>query len=116
MIILGIETSCDETGVALYHSEHGLLAHQLFSQVDLHVDYGGVVPELASRDHIRKTIPLVEKVLDDAQLTRHDLNGIAYTAGPGLVGALLVGAAIANALAMALGIPIIGVHHMEDIG
>jgi N6-L-threonylcarbamoyladenine synthase len=113
MLILGIETSCDETGVALYHSEKGLLAHHLFSQVDLHVDYGGVVPELASRDHIRKTIPLVEQLLIDTQLTRHDLDGIAYTAGPGLVGALLVGAAIANAMAMALDIPIIGVHHME---
>jgi len=113
MLILGIETSCDETGVALYHSENGLLAHHLFSQIDLHVDYGGVVPELASRDHIRKTIPLIEQLLVDARLTRYDIDGIAYTAGPGLVGALLVGAAIANALAMALDIPIIGVHHME---
>lgn len=113
MIVLGIETSCDETGVALYHSDKGLLAHTLYSQVEMHADYGGVVPELASRDHVRKTIPLINEVLKQAGLSRHDLGGIAYTAGPGLVGALMVGASIANGMAMALDIPIIGVHHME---
>ncbi len=113
MIVLGIETSCDETGIAIYHSERGLLAHALFSQVDMHVDYGGVVPELASRDHIRKTLPLIESVLSDAQLTKSDLDGIAVTVGPGLIGALLAGTCIAQALAFALNIPVIGVHHME---
>lgn len=113
ILVLGIETSCDETGVALYHSEKGLLAHRLYSQVKMHADYGGVVPELASRDHVRKTIPLIEDVLREVNLQRTDINAIAYTAGPGLVGALMVGAAIANALALALDIPIIGVHHME---
>lgn len=113
MLVLGIETSCDETGVALYHSEKGLIAHRLYSQVKMHADYGGVVPELASRDHVRKTIPLIEDILAESQLTRSDISAIAYTAGPGLVGALMVGAAIANALALALDIPIIGVHHME---
>lgn len=113
MRVLGIETSCDETGVAIYDSEHGLLAHALYSQTDIHAQYGGVVPELASRDHIQKTIPLIETVLEDAKLTRADINGIAYTAGPGLVGALLVGACIGRSLAFALGVPAIGVHHME---
>ncbi|WP_369820503.1 tRNA (adenosine(37)-N6)-threonylcarbamoyltransferase complex transferase subunit TsaD, partial [Oleiphilus sp. HI0061] len=113
MIVLGIESSCDETGVALYHSEKGLLAHQLYSQVEMHADYGGVVPELASRDHVRKTIPLIDAILKEAGLEKGDIDAIAYTAGPGLVGALMVGASIANALAMALDIPIIGVHHME---
>jgi len=113
MLVLGIETSCDETGVALYHSEKGLLADTLYSQVAMHADYGGVVPELASRDHVRKTIPLIESVLQQANLSRHDIEGIAYTAGPGLVGALMVGAAIASSLAAALDIPLIGVHHME---
>jgi len=113
MIVLGIETSCDETGVALYDSDQGLLAHQLYSQVDMHADYGGVVPELASRDHVRKAIPLIESILKQAKLSKKDIDAIAYTAGPGLVGALMVGAAIANSLAMALDIPIIGVHHME---
>lgn len=113
MIVLGIETSCDETGVALYHSEKGLLSHRLYSQVKMHADYGGVVPELASRDHVRKTIPLIKDVLREVNLQRTDINAIAYTAGPGLVGALMVGAAIANALALALDVPIIGVHHME---
>lgn len=113
MIVLGIETSCDETGIALYDSEKGLLAHALFSQVDMHMDYGGVVPELASRDHIRKTIPLIEQVLSDAALNKADIDGIAYTAGPGLIGALMVGSAIAQGLALALQKPIIGVHHME---
>lgn len=113
MIVLGIETSCDETGIALYDSDNGLLAHCLFSQIDMHMDYGGVVPELASRDHIRKTIPLIEQVLSEAKLDKSDIDGIAYTAGPGLVGALMVGSSIAQGLALALDIPIIGVHHME---
>jgi len=113
MLVLGIETSCDETGIALYDTERGLLADALFSQIDLHVDYGGVVPELASRDHIRKTLPLVTQVLNDAGKTKADVDAIAYTAGPGLIGALLVGASIAEALAFALDIPSIGVHHME---
>jgi len=113
MIVLGIETSCDETGIALYDSENGLIADQLYSQVEMHADYGGVVPELASRDHVRKTIPLIETVLKEAKLSRKDIDAIAYTQGPGLVGALMVGAAIANSLALALGVPIIGVHHME---
>ena len=93
MLILGIETSCDETGVALFDSERGLLSHALFSQIDMHADYGGVVPELASRDHVRKLLPLCDQVLADAGKTRVDLEGIAYTAGPGLVGALMVGGA-----------------------
>ncbi len=113
MIVLGIETSCDETGIALFDSTRGLLADRLFSQIDMHVDYGGVVPELASRDHIRKTLPLIEQVLVDAGIRLQDVDAIAYTAGPGLIGALLVGASIAQALAMSLAIPVIGVHHME---
>ena len=113
MIVLGIESSCDETGVAIYCSERGLLADRLYSQIDLHVDYGGVVPELASRDHIRKTLPLIQEVLHDAGLTLQDLDGIAYTAGPGLIGALMVGAAIAQSLALALNLPSVAVHHME---
>lgn len=113
MLILGIETSCDETGVALYDSDRGLLADALFSQVDMHADYGGVVPELASRDHVRKLLPLCDQVLTKAGLTRHDIDGIAYTAGPGLIGALMVGGAVAHALAFALDIPVLGVHHME---
>lgn len=113
MRVLGIETSCDETGVALYDSERGLLGHALFSQVAMHADYGGVVPELASRDHIRKLLPLVDQVLAQAGCQRGDLDGIAYTAGPGLIGALMVGGAAATAMAYALKIPVIGVHHME---
>jgi N6-L-threonylcarbamoyladenine synthase len=113
MLVLGIETSCDETGIALYDSDRGLLADALHSQIDLHADYGGVVPELASRDHIRKIIPLIRRVLDDTELGLPDLDGIAYTAGPGLVGALMVGAGIGQTLAWALGIPALGVHHME---
>ena len=113
MLVLGLETSCDETGVALYHSERGLLADALFSQIDLHRMYGGVVPELASRDHIKRMLPLIEQVLSDAQCSAEDIQGIAYTAGPGLVGALLVGASCAQALAFAWDIPAIGVHHME---
>ncbi|MFD2176397.1 tRNA (adenosine(37)-N6)-threonylcarbamoyltransferase complex transferase subunit TsaD [Veronia pacifica] len=113
MRILGIETSCDETGVAIYDDEKGLLAHQLYSQVKVHADYGGVVPELASRDHVKKTIPLVKATLKDAGLTPDDLDGVAYTAGPGLVGALLVGATIGRSLAYAWNIPAVAVHHME---
>jgi tRNA N6-adenosine threonylcarbamoyltransferase len=113
MIILGIETSCDETGIALYDTERGLLADALFSQIDLHVDYGGVVPELASRDHIRKTLPLVDEVIAKAGIKKHEISAVAYTAGPGLIGALLVGSSIAQALAYALGVPSLGVHHME---
>lgn len=113
MIVLGIETSCDETGIALYDSTNGLLAHALFSQVEMHVDYGGVVPELASRDHIRKTLPLVQSVLDDAGISLSQIEGIAVTSGPGLIGALLSGACIAQALAFSLKVPLVGVHHME---
>jgi N6-L-threonylcarbamoyladenine synthase len=113
MLILGLETSCDETGVALYDTERGLLADALFSQVDIHVEYGGVVPELASRDHVRKTLPLLEQVLAEAGCTPKDIDGVAYTAGPGLVGALMVGATLARALAWGWGVPALGVHHME---
>ncbi len=113
MLILGLETSCDETGVALYDTGRGLLAHALFSQVDIHVEYGGVVPELASRDHVRKTLPLVEQVLGDACVTPADIDAVAYTAGPGLVGALMVGATLARSLAWGWGVPALGVHHME---
>ncbi|MDO4430811.1 MAG: tRNA (adenosine(37)-N6)-threonylcarbamoyltransferase complex transferase subunit TsaD [Lonepinella koalarum] len=113
MKILGIETSCDETGVAIYDENNGLIANQLYSQISLHADYGGVVPELASRDHIRKTLLLVQQALNEAGLTANDINGVAYTAGPGLVGALLVGATIARSLAYAWNVPAIGVHHME---
>lgn len=113
MRILGIETSCDETGIAIYDDQTGLLANQLYSQVELHADYGGVVPELASRDHIRKTVPLIQAALKEAQLTPQDIDGIAYTAGPGLIGALLVGASIGRSLAYAWNVPAIPVHHME---
>ena len=113
MLILGIETSCDETGVALYDTEAALLGHALFSQIDMHADYGGVVPELASRDHVRKLLPLCDQVLSDAGKGRADIEGIAYTAGPGLVGALMVGGAVAHSLGFALGVPVLGVHHME---
>jgi N6-L-threonylcarbamoyladenine synthase len=113
MLILGLETSCDETGVALYDAKRGLLAHALFSQVDIHMEYGGVVPELASRDHVRKTLPLLEEVLAEAGCSASDIDGVAYTAGPGLVGALMVGATLARALAWGWGVPVLGVHHME---
>jgi len=113
MNVLGIETSCDETGIALYSTERGLLSHTLYSQVAVHREYGGVVPELASRDHIRKTLPLIEQTLDDAGLDAAQIDGVAYTAGPGLVGALMVGATIARALALGWGVPALGVHHME---
>jgi len=111
--VLGIETSCDETGVALFDPARGLLAHSLYSQIAMHNDYGGVVPELASRDHVRKLLPLIRKTLAQAGMTTRDLGGVAYTAGPGLVGALLVGAACSRALAWALEVPAVGVHHME---
>ncbi|MCK9539470.1 tRNA (adenosine(37)-N6)-threonylcarbamoyltransferase complex transferase subunit TsaD [Dokdonella sp.] len=111
--VLGVETSCDETGVAVYDAARGLLAHTLYSQIRLHADYGGVVPELASRDHVRKLVPLVEETLARAGLGVADLGGVAYTAGPGLVGALLVGATLSRALAWALDVPAIAVHHME---
>jgi N6-L-threonylcarbamoyladenine synthase len=113
MRVLGIETSCDETAVALVDARSGLLAHRLNSQVALHADYGGVVPELASRDHIRKTIPLIHQVMMDVGAQPADIDGVAYTAGPGLMGALLVGGAIARSLAWAWGVPALGVHHME---
>lgn len=113
MCVLGIETSCDETGVAIYDAEKGLLAHALYSQVSTHAAFGGVVPELASRDHIRKTIPLIEEVMAAAKLQANDMTGIAYTAGPGLMGALLVGATIAKSIGFAWKVPTIGVHHME---
>lgn len=113
MRVLGIETSCDETGVAVYDDELGLLSHTLYSQVKLHADYGGVVPELASRDHVRKIVPLVKQALAEANCTFDDIDGVAYTKGPGLVGALLVGACMGRALAYSWGKPAIGVHHME---
>lgn len=113
MIVLGIESSCDETGIALYDTERGLLSHALHSQIDMHAEYGGVVPELASRDHIRRALPLTQVVLDQAKLTLKDIDGIAYTQGPGLSGALLVGTSIAEALAFTLNLPTVGVHHLE---
>jgi tRNA N6-adenosine threonylcarbamoyltransferase len=113
MRVLGIETSCDETGVAVYDTVRGLLADALHSQVAMHQDYGGVVPELASRDHVRRVVPLTQRVLGEAGLRLADLDGIAYTQGPGLAGALLVGASVATSLAYALRIPAIGVHHLE---
>lgn len=113
MIILGIETSCDETGVALYDSEQGLIGHDLYSQIKVHSEYGGVVPELASRDHVRKLLPLLDKLLKRCELNKADIDGVAYTQGPGLVGALMVGACTGQALAFSLDVPAIGVHHME---
>ncbi|WP_022654436.1 tRNA (adenosine(37)-N6)-threonylcarbamoyltransferase complex transferase subunit TsaD [Aquaspirillum serpens] len=113
MLVLGIESSCDETGVALYDTEHGLLSHALHTQMAMHAEYGGVVPELASRDHIRRVLPLTRECLQQAQKTLADLDAIAYTAGPGLGGALLVGSAIANGLAFGLDITVIAVHHLE---
>jgi N6-L-threonylcarbamoyladenine synthase len=113
MKVLGIETSCDETAVAVYDSKAGLLAHTLFSQIDLHAEYGGVVPELASRDHIKKITPLVKKVLEDANCQKSELDAVAYTMGPGLIGALLVGDCFARSFALALGIPAIPIHHLE---
>lgn len=114
MKVLGIESSCDETGVAIYDTTEGIiLADQLYSQVALHAEYGGVVPELASRDHIRKTVPLIREAMAEANLQLSELDGIAYTSGPGLIGALMVGASVGRSLAWGLKIPAIGVHHME---
>jgi len=113
MNVLGIETSCDETGVAIYASGHGILAHQLYSQIELHADYGGVVPELASRDHVRKLVPLIRQAMQESGLTAAEIQGVAYTAGPGLVGALLAGAAVARSLAWTWNVPAVAVHHME---
>jgi len=113
MRVIGIETSCDETGIAIYCDEKGLMAHQLYSQVKLHADYGGVVPELASRDHVRKIIPLIKAALAEANCSQEDIDGIAYTTGPGLVGALMVGATVGRSLAYAWNIPALGMNHME---
>jgi N6-L-threonylcarbamoyladenine synthase len=113
MRVLGIETSCDETGVAIYDSEKGLLGDALYSQVKMHAEYGGVVPELASRDHVRKLLPLIDEVFAEAKLTKGEIDAVAYTSGPGLIGALMVGASTGRAMAMAWGLPAIGVHHME---
>ena len=113
MRVLGIETSCDETGVALFDTEQGLLSDALHSQIAMHAEYGGVVPELASRDHTRRLLPLIQRVLDEAGIRRQGLDAIAYTAGPGLVGALMVGASTAHGMARALDLPVLGVHHME---
>lgn len=113
MLVLGIETSCDETGIALYHTECGLLSHALYSQTEMHGEYGGVVPELASRDHIRRVLPLIRQTFGATGLDLRELNAIAYTRGPGLAGALLVGASIATALGLALKIPVLGIHHLE---
>ena len=114
MQVLGIETSCDETAVAIIDDERGLLANQIYSQISIHKEYGGVVPELASRDHIRKLLPLIQETLNSSQLSlKNDIDAIAYTSGPGLMGALLVGASVARSLAWALDIPALGVHHME---
>ena len=113
MLVLGIETSCDETGIALYDSDAGLLSHTLYSQIETHAEFGGVVPELASRDHVRKTLPLISEALANAGLKRDQIEGVAYTSGPGLVGALLVGAAVGRSLAWALAVPAVPVHHME---
>jgi len=113
MIVLGIESSCDETGVAVYDPARGLLAHRIHSQIEMHAEYGGVVPELASRDHIRRLPLLIHQVLQDAAIDRIDIDGIGYTAGPGLAGALLVGASVAEAMAFALGVPAMPIHHLE---
>ena len=113
MLVLGIETSCDETGIALYHTGHGLLGHALYSQTEMHSEYGGVVPELASRDHIRRVLPLVRQTLAAAKLELQDVGAIAYTQGPGLAGALLVGASVAAAMGFALKVPVLGIHHLE---
>ncbi len=113
MIVLGLETSCDETGLALYDSEHGLLGQVLYSQIKLHAEYGGVVPELASRDHVRKMIPLINQLLEQSNITKQQIDAVAYTRGPGLMGALMTGALFGRTLAFALNKPAIGVHHME---
>ena len=112
MRVLGIETSCDETGIALYDSKAGLLANRVYSQAPIHSEFGGVIPELASRDHVKKILPLISLVLRDASLEKTDLNAISYTRGPGLAGALMVGAGFANSLAYSLNIPCVEVHHL----
>ena len=111
--VLGIETSCDETGVAIYDGDLGLMAHSLYSQAHIHAEYGGVVPEIASRDHVRILLPLLDECLDKSGCSKSELDGVAYTAGPGLIGALLVGASVGRSLATSLGVPAVGVHHME---
>lgn len=113
MIVLGIETSCDETGIALYHTQQGLLSHALYSQAEMHCEYGGVVPELASRDHIRRVLPLLKQILKQADISIKAIDAIAYTQGPGLAGALLTGASIGTSLAFALEIPVMKIHHLE---
>lgn len=113
MKVLGIETSCDETGIAIYDDIHGLIGHHIYSQISLHAQYGGVVPELASRDHIQKIIPLIRQIMSGCHLEREDIDGVAYTAGPGLIGALLVGAAVGRSLAWAWQVPAVAIHHME---
>lgn len=113
MRVLGIETSCDETAVAIFDEQQGLIAHRVYSQIKIHAEYGGVVPELASRDHIRKTLPLIDRTLADAKLHRSEITGIAYTKGPGLIGALMVGATVGHSLAWSLNIPVVGIHHLE---
>ena len=113
MIVLGVESSCDETGIALFDSKKGELAHRVYSQIELHRQYGGVVPELASRDHINRAIPLIDKTINDAKINKKQIDAIAYTAGPGLLGALLCGGSIAQSLAFSLDIPSLGIHHME---
>ena len=113
MIVLGIESSCDETGIALYDTDRGLLSHALHSQIAMHQEYGGVVPELASRDHVKRALPLLQETLDKAQMNLADIDAIAYTQGPGLAGALLVGASVACGLGLALDKPLIGIHHLE---
>jgi len=113
MYVLGVETSCDETAIAIYSGDRGLLAHQIYSQISLHAEYGGVVPELASRDHVRKTMPLIAASLAEAKCQPSDIAGVAYTRGPGLIGALMVGASVARSLAFAWQIPAIGIHHIE---
>jgi len=113
MRVLGLETSCDETGVAIYDSEQGLLGDALYSQVAMHAVYGGVIPELASRDHIRKTLPMIRQLMAERHISAASIDGIAYTAGPGLIGALLIGASLGRSLAMAWNVPAVGVHHME---
>lgn len=113
MIVLGVESSCDETGLALYDTQRGLLSHALYSQVAMHEQYGGVVPELASRDHIRRAIPLLEETLAKAGITLPEIDAIAYTQGPGLAGALLVGSSVACSLGLAINKPVLGIHHLE---
>src|SRR5690606_20727199 len=113
MRVLGIETSCDETGIAIYDAHHGLLAHALYTQIAIHAQFGGVVPELASRDHVRQILPLIDQVLAQAKLPAAAIEGVAYTKGPGLVGALLVGAMVGRSLGYAWQVPTIGVHHLE---